>query len=190
MLTGKHLIAGEWSGGRETFVSSPAHGDTHTFSIGTAEDVDKAVKAAEDAFWSYGYSSRKERAAFLEAIADEIEARGEEITAIGTSETGLPEARLQGERGRTTGQLRLFATHILKGDYTEGAGPGIDVYSMRQPLGVCAGVTPFNFPAMIPMWMFGIAIAVGNSFILKPSEHLPLLRELVRVLRELSGDFA
>ncbi len=61
----------------------------------------------------------------------------------------------------------------LKGEYTEGAGPGIDVYSMRQPLGVCAGITPFNFPAMIPMWMFGIAIAVGNSFILKPSEKDP-----------------
>jgi malonate-semialdehyde dehydrogenase (acetylating)/methylmalonate-semialdehyde dehydrogenase len=63
--------------------------------------------------------------------------------------------------------------HALKGEYTEGAGPGIDVYSMRQPLGVCAGITPFNFPAMIPMWMFGISIAVGNSFILKPSEKDP-----------------
>ena len=62
---------------------------------------------------------------------------------------------------------------MLKGEYTEGAGPGIDVYSMRQPLGVVAGITPFNFPAMIPMWMFGIAIAVGNAFILKPSEKDP-----------------
>jgi malonate-semialdehyde dehydrogenase (acetylating)/methylmalonate-semialdehyde dehydrogenase len=61
----------------------------------------------------------------------------------------------------------------LKGEYTEGAGPGIDVYSMRQPLGVVAGITPFNFPAMIPMWMFGIAVATGNSFILKPSERDP-----------------
>ncbi len=65
--------------------------------------------------------------------------------------------------------------HVLKGEYTEGAGPGIDVYSMRQPLGVVAGITPFNFPAMIPMWMFGIAIAVGNTFILKPSEKDPSL---------------
>src|SRR5262249_56272235 len=63
--------------------------------------------------------------------------------------------------------------HALKGEYTEGAGPGIDVYSMRQPLGVVAGITPFNFPAMIPMWMFGIAIACGNSFVLKPSEKDP-----------------
>ncbi|MEZ6022810.1 MAG: aldehyde dehydrogenase family protein [Hyphomonadaceae bacterium] len=63
--------------------------------------------------------------------------------------------------------------HALKGEYTEGAGPGIDVYSMRQPLGVVAGITPFNFPAMIPMWMFGVAIAVGNTFVLKPSEKDP-----------------
>tara|TARA_R100001129_G_scaffold170956_9_gene140831 strand:+ start:13149 stop:14654 length:1506 start_codon:yes stop_codon:yes gene_type:complete len=156
MLTGKHLIAGEWSGGRETFVSSPAHGDTHTFSIGTAEDVDKAVKAAEDAFWSYGYSSRKERAAFLEAIADEIEARGEEITAIGTSETGLPEARLQGERGRTTGQLRLFATHILKGDYLDRRHdealpdraplPRPDLRMIERPIGPVAVFGASNFP--------------------------------------------
>ena len=156
MLTGKHLIAGEWTGGRETFVSSPAHGDTHTFSIGTAEDVDKAVKAAEDAFWSYGYSSRKERAAFLEAIADEIEARGEEITAIGTSETGLPEARLQGERGRTTGQLRLFATHILKGDYLDRRHdealpdraplPRPDLRMIERPIGPVAVFGASNFP--------------------------------------------
>ena len=156
MLTGKHLIAGEWSGGRETFVSSPAHGDTHTFSIGTAEDVDKAVKAAEDAFWSYGYSSRKERAAFLEAIADEIEARGEEITAIGTSETGLPEARLQGERGRTTGQLRLFASHILKGDYLDRRHdealpdraplPRPDLRMIERPIGPVAVFGASNFP--------------------------------------------
>ena len=156
MLTGKHLIAGEWTGGRETFVSSPAHGDTHTFSIGTAEDVDKAVKAAEDAFWSYGYSSRKERAAFLEAIADEIEARGEEITAIGTSETGLPEARLQGERGRTTGQLRLFADHILKGDYLDKRHdealpdrqplPRPDLKMVQRPIGPVAVFGASNFP--------------------------------------------
>ena len=64
--------------------------------------------------------------------------------------------------------------HALKGEYTEGAGPGIDVYSMRQPLGVVAGITPFNFPAMIPMWMFGVAIACGNTFILKPSREGPV----------------
>src|SRR5688572_32249451 len=99
---GKHLIAGEWTGGNATFSSQPAHGTAHEFAMGTSADVDAAAKGAEDAFWSYGYSSRQERAAFLNTIADEIEARGDAITEIGTSETGLPEARLVGERGRTT----------------------------------------------------------------------------------------
>ena len=83
--------------------------------MGTPALVDTACKMAEVAFWSYGYASREERALFLNMIADEIDARGDSITEIGTQETGLPEARLQGERGRTTGQLRLFAEHILDG---------------------------------------------------------------------------
>ncbi|MEC9198819.1 MAG: aldehyde dehydrogenase family protein, partial [Pseudomonadota bacterium] len=110
---GKHLVAGEWVAGEATFQSEPAHGRAFAFSVGTPALVDRACAAAEEAFWSYGYSSREERAAFLNAIADEIDARGEVITEIGSSETGLPEARLQGERGRTVGQLRLFAAHIL-----------------------------------------------------------------------------
>ncbi|MAY62826.1 MAG: aldehyde dehydrogenase (NADP(+)) [Rhizobiales bacterium] len=156
MLTGKHLIAGNWSGDGETFVSNPAHGDTHTFFVGTPADVDTAAKAAEEAFWSYGYSSRKERAAFLEAIADEIEARGEEITEIGSAETGLPEARLQGERGRTTGQLRLFASHILKGDYLDrrhdealpdrAPMPRPDLRMIERPIGPVGVFGASNFP--------------------------------------------
>ena len=112
---GKHLIAGDWVGGGATFPSEPAHGPSHDFSVGTVDLVERACAAAEDAFWSYGYSDRETRARFLDAIADEIEARAEAITQIGTQETGLPEARLNGERGRTTGQLRLFAQHIRKG---------------------------------------------------------------------------
>ncbi len=107
---GKHLIAGEWIGGGATFANAPATGHTDEFQIGTPAQVDAACAAAEEAFWSYGYSSRAVRATFLEAIADEIEARAEAITEIGSRESGLPVARLQGERGRTTGQLRLFAT--------------------------------------------------------------------------------
>ena len=117
--TGKHLIAGEWIVGTSTFASQPATGPAHDFSVGTEAHVDAAAEAAEAAFWSYGYSTRAERAAFLNAIVDEIEARADAITEIGTQETGLPEARLQGERGRTTGQLRLFVEHILKGDYLD-----------------------------------------------------------------------
>jgi alpha-ketoglutaric semialdehyde dehydrogenase len=101
---GAHLIAGEWVATGETFGSEPASGPVHQFSIGTPDLVAQAAEAAEAAFWSYGYSSRDTRAAFLDRIADEIEARGTDITLIGTQETGLPAARLEGERGRTTMQ--------------------------------------------------------------------------------------
>lgn len=111
---GKHLIAGKWVASGQTFQSEPAHGPSHAFSVGTVDLVDRACEAAEEAFWSYGYSSREARALFLEAIAEEIEARGMAITDIGARETGLPAQRLEGERGRTVGQLRLFASHIRK----------------------------------------------------------------------------
>ena len=156
MLHGKHLIAGEWLGAEATFNSEPAHGEAHEFAVGTPALVDAACKAAETAFWSYGYSSREERAAFLNAIADEIEARGEAITEIGSSETGLPEARLQGERGRTTGQLRLFASHILKGDYLDRRHdaalpdrqplPRPDLKMVQRPIGPVAVFGASNFP--------------------------------------------
>ena len=156
MLTGKHLIAGNWVAGDASFKSEPAHGEVLEFSVGTPAHVDAAVKAAEEAFWSFGYSTRTERAALLNAIADEIEARGEEITAIGTSETGLPEARLQGERGRTTGQLRLFASHIEKGDYLDRRHdealpdraplPRPDLRMIQRPIGPVAVFGASNFP--------------------------------------------
>ncbi len=113
---GTHLVAGEWVAAEANFASDPAHGPAHEFSIGKPAS---ACEAAEEAFWSYGYSPRAERAAFLNAIADETETRAEAITQIGCQETGLPEARLHGERGRTMGQLRLFADHILKGGYLD-----------------------------------------------------------------------
>ena len=103
MLNGKHLIAGEWLGSASTFASQPAHGSAHNFAVGTVDLVGRACEAAEEAFWSFGYSSRDKRAEFLHRIADEIDARGDLITQIGTQETGLPEARIQGERGRTVG---------------------------------------------------------------------------------------
>ncbi len=153
---GKHLIAGEWVAGEATFSSEPAHGPSHEFSVGTPALVDRACAAAEEAFWDYGYSTREERAAFLNAIADEIEARGEAITEIGTQETGLPEARLQGERGRTTGQLRLFASHILAGDYLDRRHdealpdrqplPRPDLKMVQRPIGPVAVFGASNFP--------------------------------------------
>lgn len=153
---GKHLIAGEWVASEKSFRSEPAHGEAHDFSVGTPEQVDRACVAAEEAFWSYGYSSRAERAAFLNAIADEIEARADAITQIGTEETGLPVARLQGERGRTTGQLRLFASHILAGDYLDrrvdealpdrAPLPRPEIRLMQRPIGPVAVFGASNFP--------------------------------------------
>ncbi|WBU58404.1 aldehyde dehydrogenase (NADP(+)) [Paracoccus sediminicola] len=153
---GKHLIAGEWVGSDDSFASEPAHGPSHDFSAGTVGLVNRAAESAEDAFWSYGYSSREERAKFLEAIADEMEARADQITEIGTQETGLPEARLQGERGRTTGQLRLFADHIRKGDYLDRRHdsalpdreplPRPDLRMIQRPIGPVAVFGASNFP--------------------------------------------
>jgi len=154
--SGKHLIAGEWVSGAGTFASEPASGPSHEFAVGTPELVDQAAKAAEVAFWSYGYSSREDRAAFLNLIADEIEARGADITEIGSQETGLPAARLEGERGRTTGQLRLFADHILKSDYLDRRhdaalpdrkpAPRPDLKMVQRPIGPVAVFGASNFP--------------------------------------------
>ncbi len=153
---GKHLIAGTWTAGEATFASDPAHGPKHNFAVGRSADVDAAVQAAEQAFWDFGYSSREQRAAFLNAIADEIEARADAITEIATQESGLPEARLQGERGRTTGQLRMFADHILKGTYLDRRHdpalpdrqplPRPDLKMGQRPIGPVAVFGASNFP--------------------------------------------
>ena len=153
---GKHLIAGDWVASDRTFSSEPAHGPAHEFSVGTVDLVNAACEAAEEAFWTYAYTSREERAAFLDAIADEIEARAEAITQIGSQETGLPEARLQGERGRTVGQLRLFADHIRKGDYLDRRHdaalpdrqplPRPDLRMIQRPIGPVAVFGASNFP--------------------------------------------
>lgn len=153
---GKHLIAGDWVASAETFASSPAHGPSHDFGLGTVALVDSACVAAEAAFWSYAATTPADRAAFLHAIADEIEARGAQITEIGTQETGLPEGRLQGERGRTTGQLRLFAEHILSGAHLDRRHdvalpdrtplPRPDLKMVQRPIGPVAVFGASNFP--------------------------------------------
>ncbi len=154
--SGKHLIAGQWTAGNSTFKSEPAHGPAHDFAVGTTELVDQACRAAEAAFAAYSAKSREERAVFLEAIAEEIDKRGEAVTLIGTQETGLPEGRLNGERGRTTGQLKLFADHIRKGahldarfdaaqpDRQPAARPEIRL--VQRPIGPVAVFGASNFP--------------------------------------------
>ena len=156
MLNGTHLIAGEWVDAPEHFANAPVHGAPRRFAMGTPELVDRAARAAAEAFAAFAATSRAARAAFLRRIADEIEARGAEITAIGTAETGLPEARLEGERGRTTGQLRLFADHIEKGDYLDrrhdpalpdrSPAPRPDLRMMQRPIGPVAVFGASNFP--------------------------------------------
>jgi len=156
MPTGKHLIAGEWIESHQTFASSPAHGPSRQFSVGTPAHVAAACEAAEAAFPVYAAKTRAERAAFLNRIAEEIEARGTAITEIGTRETGLPAARLEGERGRTTLQLRLFAEHILKDDWLDRRHdsalpdrqplPRPDLKLIQRPIGPVAVFGASNFP--------------------------------------------
>lgn len=191
MLTGKHLIAGEWVGSDKTFSSAPAKGESRSYADGGAQEIDRAVQAAEDAFWSYGYSSRAERAAFLNAIADEIEARADAITEIGSAESGLPEARLQGERGRTTGQLRLFASHIEKGDYLDRRHdaalpdrqplPRPDIRLIERPVGPVAIFGASNFPLAFSTagGDTAAALAAGCPVVVKGHQAHPGTGEII-----------
>ncbi|RDL46511.1 Alpha-ketoglutaric semialdehyde dehydrogenase [Ensifer sp. M14] len=188
---GNHLVAGEWLATQPTFRSEPSHGDAFEFSVGTVDLVNKAAEAAEEAFWSYGYSSRETRAAFLDAIAEEIDVRGDQITEIGTSETGLPAARLEGERGRTTGQLRLFASHIRKGEYLDRRHdealpnrtplPRPDIRLLQRPIGPVAVFGASNFPLAFST-MGGdtaSALAAGCPVVVKGHSAHPGTSEIV-----------
>ena len=156
MIKGKHLIAGEWVAGDSTFESSPSTGAPQSYPNGSTQLVDRAVVAAEEAFASFGSMPRKDRAAFMHRIGDEIEARGAELTEIGMAETGLPQMRLEGERGRTIGQLRMFADHIVQGDYLDKRHvealpdrapiPRPDLFLVMRPMGPVAVFGASNFP--------------------------------------------
>ena len=188
---GTHLIAGEWIATPDTFPSEPATGPVHRFSVGTPDLVDQAARAAEEAFWTYGYTSRETRAAFLDRIADEIEARGADITLIGTQETGLPAARLEGERGRTTMQLRLFASHIRKGDYldrrTDPAlpdrqpAPRPEIRLIQRPVGPVAVFGASNFPLAFSTagGDTAAALAAGCPVVVKGHSAHPGTAEIV-----------
>jgi malonate-semialdehyde dehydrogenase (acetylating)/methylmalonate-semialdehyde dehydrogenase len=144
-------------------------------ALATVAEVDAAVRAASAAQPGWASVNPQRRARVMFEFKRLVEARLEELAALLSSEHGKVIADSKGDfqRGLEVIEFGCGIPHVLKGEYTEGAGPGIDVYSMRQPLGVVAGISPFNFPAMIPMWMFGVAIAVGNTFIMKPSEKDP-----------------
>lgn len=191
MITGEHYIAGTWISGSETFQSRPYSGAPRTFFCGSDELVDESVMQAERAFTKFGWSSRQERADFLNEIATQIDALGNEITEIAMEETGLPEARLIGERGRTVGQLRLFASHILAGDYLDERHdhalpnraplPRPDLRMIQRPVGPVAVFGASNFPLAFSVagGDTASALAAGCPVVVKGHPAHPGTSEIV-----------
>lgn len=166
------------SSGRFGDVYDPNTGEVQArVQLATAAELDAALQVAAEAQVGWAQVNPQRRARVMFEFKRLVERDMNALAELLSSEHGKVIADSKGDiqRGLEVIEFACGIPHALKGEYTEGAGPGIDVYSMRQPLGVCAGITPFNFPAMIPMWMFGISVACGNTFILKPSEKDPSL---------------
>src|SRR6266446_4056193 len=174
-----HFIAGghvKGTSGGFGDVFDPATGEVQArLPFASREELRNAVKAGLAAFPEWAGLNPQRRARVLFNFKSLIEKNMDELARALSSEHGKVVADSKGDiqRGLEVIEFACGVPHLTKGEFTSGAGPGIDVYSLRQPLGVVAGITPFNFPAMIPMWMFGVAIACGNCFILKPSEKAP-----------------
>ncbi len=155
--------------------------------MGGAADLETAVKSARHAFHSWSTTSITKRAQLMFKFKELLELHRDELVDIISLEHGkvIPDAAGSLQRGIEVVEFACGIPHLLKGEFSEQVGTGVDCYSMRQPIGVCAGVTPFNFPAMVPMWMFPIAIVCGNCFILKPSEKDPSCSvKLAELLKE------
>ena len=190
------LIAGAAAGGGSVRPEAGRGGDVFNPSTGqvqarvafsTAADLDRAAAAAAAAQPEWAATNPQRRARVMFRFRELLEANMQELAELLASEHGKVVADAKGDllRGLEVIEFACGIPHAQKGEYTEGAGPGIDTYALRQPLGIVAGITPFNFPAMIPMWMFGPAIAVGNAFILKPSERDPSVPvRLAELMRE------
>jgi malonate-semialdehyde dehydrogenase (acetylating)/methylmalonate-semialdehyde dehydrogenase len=174
-----HWIGGrivEGQSGRSGPVFNPALGQqTGAVDFATPEEIDSAVQAAKEAFESWRAMSLSKRTAIFFQIRELVHDRQEEIARFLTAEHGKVLSDAMGEvaRGLEVIEYCCGIPELLKGEFSEQASTGIDVYSIRQPLGVVAGITPFNFPAMVPMWMWAPALACGNTFVLKPSEKDP-----------------
>jgi len=174
-----HFIDGRiWRGAtsRTAEVFNPATGDVEaTVSMGDAHVVEVAVKTAKVAQRSWAAATPQRRARVMMNFVTLLNQNMAQLAELMSREHGKTLADSIGDlqRGLEVGEFSIGIPHLLKGEFTEGAGPGIDMYSLRQPMGVGAGITPFNFPGMIPMWMFAPAIVCGNAFILKPSERNP-----------------
>ncbi|HEX5281606.1 MAG TPA: CoA-acylating methylmalonate-semialdehyde dehydrogenase [Micropepsaceae bacterium] len=174
-----HFIGGQHvtnRGERVSAVFDPATGEqTGVLALAGAEVIRNAVAAARQAFPEWASSTPLRRARVLNRFLRIVEDRTGELAKVITAEHGktLSDARGEVQRGMEVVEFACGAPQLLKGEMSENAGTGVDSYSLRQPLGIVAGITPFNFPAMVPMWMFPVALACGNCFILKPSERDP-----------------
>src|SRR5215208_2113927 len=179
MRTIEHWIGGKPTSGTPSGTSpvwDPATGAQQAeVVLGSAADVADAVRVAAAAFQEWSQSSLSRRAKVLFAFRELAPARAGELAELVTAEHGkvLSDARGEVERGLEVVEFACGIPHLLKGGYSDQASTGVDVFSLRQPLGVVAGITPFNFPVMVPMWMHPVAIACGNAFVLKPSERDP-----------------
>ena len=180
----QHWVDGAYvagASGRSGPVFNPATGaQTGEVALASSADVDRAVLAAGRAFETWRYSSLTQRQNVMFAFRELVAARRKDIAAVLTSEHGktLDDALGEVQRGLEVVEFACNIAHLLKGDFSEQVSTGVDTYTIRQPLGVVAGITPFNFPAMVPMWMYPIAIACGNTFVLKPSERDPSVSQL------------
>ncbi|MGD9956682.1 MAG: CoA-acylating methylmalonate-semialdehyde dehydrogenase [Candidatus Nanopelagicales bacterium] len=183
-----HWIDGKPFGGvaeRTGDVFDPATGVlTGRVDFATTEVMDEAVAAAKAAFAEWGRTSLTKRATVLFAFRQLLNERKEELAAIITAEHGkvLSDALGEVTRGLEVVEFACGIPHLLKGGYSEGVSTGVDVYSIRQPLGVVGIISPFNFPAMVPMWFFPVAIAAGNTVVLKPSEKDPSAANFIAAL--------
>ena len=188
-----HLIDGEdvtTTSGRSGPVSNPATGgQTGEVGFASVEEVDRAVASARAAFDEWRNVSIARRTKLLHEFRSLVVANADEIAARLTAEHGKvgDDARGEVARGIENIEFACGLADALKGTYSEQASTGVDVYTVRQPLGVCAGITPFNFPVMVPLWMFPNAVACGNTFILKPSERDPSAPRFVVELAQEAG---
>ncbi|QKW34313.1 CoA-acylating methylmalonate-semialdehyde dehydrogenase [Actinomadura sp. NAK00032] len=187
----QHRIGGVPVGGSTAApVHDPATGQqTGEVVLGRRAEVDAAVGAASRAFATWREVSLTRRARIMFALRDLLERHEDELARLITAEHGkvLDDARGEVVRGREVVEFACGIPQLLKGEYSDQVSTGVDAFSFREPLGVCAGIVPFNFPVMVPLWMHPIAIACGNAFVLKPSERVPSASNLVAELYAEAG---
>ncbi|MCB1363002.1 MAG: CoA-acylating methylmalonate-semialdehyde dehydrogenase [Rhodobacteraceae bacterium] len=186
-INGAHV---KGQSGRFADVMNPATGEVQArVPLANSEELAFAVDVAADAQPGWAATNPQRRARVLMKFVALLNRDMDKLAEALSREHGktFPDAKGDVQRGLEVVEYCIGAPQLLKGEYSDGAGPGIDIYSMRQPLGVSAGITPFNFPAMIPMWMFAPAIACGNAFILKPSERDPSVPVMLAELMEEAG---